>query len=55
MSTLQEAVVEQFEQVVALVRSDGRDCEVDDDELELGEGGESFTERAVGMAERQFF
>ena len=50
-----DAVVEEFEQVVALARSEGRDGEVvDDDELELGERGESFTERAVGMAERQF-
>src|SRR6266508_1636828 len=50
-----DAVVEQFEQIVALVRSDGRNGEVvDQHEVDLGDGSEAFTEAAIGVTQAQF-
>src|SRR5437773_6702896 len=50
-----DAVVEEFEQVTAFARADGRDGEViDHHEIDLGDGGEAFAEAAVGMTEAEF-
>ena len=49
-----EAVIEEFEQVVAFARSDGIDCKiVDDDEINFGDGGEALAEAAIGVTEAQ--
>ena len=50
-----DAVVEEFEQVTAFARADGRDGEViDHHEIDLGDGGEAFAEAAVGVTEAEF-
>ena len=45
------AIVDQLEQIVALARSDGGDRKiVNDQDADLGDGGEALAEAAVGMA-----
>jgi hypothetical protein len=47
-----DAVVEEFQQVVAFARADGRNGEiVDDYEVNLGDDGETFAEAAVGVTQ----
>ena len=49
-----DAVVEQFEQVVAFARTEGSDGEVvDHHEIDLGDGGETFAEAAVGVTQAE--
>jgi len=53
--TSADAVVEQFEQVGALPRAHRRNGEVvDQDEIDLGDGGEAFAEAAVGVTDAEF-
>ena len=48
------AIIEEFEQVVAFAGSDGADRKiVDHVQLDLGDGGEALAERAVGVAEAE--
>ena len=50
-----DAIVEEFEQVGAFARAEGRNGEVvDHHEIDLGDGGEAFAEAAVGVTEAEF-
>lgn len=50
-----DAVIEQFEQIVTLARSEGTDRKiVDDDQIDFGDGPETLADGAVGVTETEF-
>ena len=50
-----DTIVEEFEQVIAFARADGRDGKViDQHEVDLGDGGQAFAEAAIGVTEAEF-
>jgi hypothetical protein len=49
-----DAIVEDFEQIGSLARANGCDGEVvDHEQVNLGDGGEAFTEAAIGMTDTE--
>src|SRR5512146_2767034 len=49
------AIIEQLEQIVAFPRSDRRDGKVvDQQDVDLGDGGKTLAEAAVGVTEIEF-
>ena len=54
-STIADSVVAQLEQIIALSRSDGRDGKVvDQQDVDLGDGGKTLAEAAIGVTEIEF-
>ena len=50
-----DTVVEEFEQIIAFARAEGRNGEViDHHEVDPGDDGEPFAEAAVGVTEAEF-
>ena len=50
-----DTVVEEFEEVIAFARAEGRNGEViDHHEVDLGDGGEAFAEAAISVTEAEF-
>ena len=50
-----DAIIEQFEQIGALARTDGRNREIiNNHEVHLGDGSQALAEAAVGVTEAEF-